>query len=79
MPGTVIVAKVYQHKITGERRSPYSAFMAGEVAQFELITTGYTIAHPDGTVGIGRLPFKTAEEAQAWIDKHPNFSGMNQG
>ena len=40
---------------------------------------GWSIEHPDGTIGIGRAPFPTAAEAQAWIDAHPTFQGMGAG
>jgi hypothetical protein len=40
---------------------------------------GFTVLHPDGTTGLGRPPFLTREDAQAWCDKNPNFKGMSQG
>lgn len=39
---------------------------------------GWTVQHSDGTTGLGRPPFATREEAQAWCDAHPSFRGMSQ-
>lgn len=38
--------------------------------------TGWDIEGNDGTVGRGKVPFKTKEEAEAWLAKFPNFPGM---
>lgn len=43
----------------------------------ELVTEGWTVEHQDGTTGIGRKPFATEAEAQAWCDANPNFAGMS--
>ena len=40
-------------------------------------TKGWTVEHPDGTTGLGHPPFATREDAQAWCDAHPRFSGMS--
>lgn len=81
MPGTVIPARAYVHT-DGRRASIYGAVPwtsdAGK-ADWSIIETGFSIQHPDGTIGLGRVPFKTREDAQAWVDTHPNFPGMNQG
>lgn len=47
-----------------------NANMAAHTAQVEA-------QRPDGTTGCGRVPFKTADEAQAHIDRNPRFPGMN--
>lgn len=75
----VITASKLVHKATGKAISPFSALPYGDPADWERVTTGYTIQWDDGTVGCGRPPFATAAEAQAIIDKNPNFPGMNQG
>jgi hypothetical protein len=61
--------------------SVYSAFPRDWNADgaWTLETRGFTIRHPDGTTGLGRAPFATRDEAQAWVDAHPHFPGMNQG
>lgn len=81
MAGTVIEAKVWRHT-SGRTASICGAVpwhTAAERASWTIETVGYTIQHPDGTRGIGRAPFKTRDEAQAWIDQNPRFSGMSQG
>jgi hypothetical protein len=65
---------VYQH----EGRT-FSRFSAGIPKGAELVNKGWTVAHADGTRGIGRQPFATEAEAQAWCDAHPHFPGMSQG
>jgi hypothetical protein len=50
-----------------------------EEADWDMCLAGFTVLHADGTTGIGKPPFKTAEEAQEWCDKNPNFKGMSQG
>lgn len=75
MPGKVVPHKFYETP-DGMR---YSLFTSWKPAEAVLVTKGYTIAHPDGTYGLGRQPFETEAEAQAWVNAHPNFPGMNQG
>lgn len=81
MPGEVIPSRVYVHT-SGRRASPYGSAPwlsdAGK-AEWTLVDEGFTVRHPDGTIGLGRKPFTTAEEAQAWVDAHPRFPGMSQG
>lgn len=43
-----------------------------------LVSEGFTVQHPDGTTGLGRKPFATEAEAQAWCDANPRFRGMSQ-
>lgn len=75
MPGKVVPYKVYVAP-NGKQFSLYSSYIPeGSV----LVEKGYTINHPDGTNGLGRAPFETEAEAQAWVDAHPNFPGMSQG
>jgi hypothetical protein len=75
MPAKVIESVCYRDQ-SGRTFSPYSSYIPPDA---ERIVRGWTIAHPDGTVGLGRPAFITQAEAQAWIDAHPNFPGMNQG
>jgi hypothetical protein len=81
MKATVIESRHYRHNISGLTVSPYGALPwrgESDKANWSMVTTGFTIKHPDGTIGLGRKPFETAAEAQAWIDAHPNFPGMQQ-
>lgn len=59
----------------GKTYSRFSSLVKGA----ELVTEGWTVEHPDGTQGIGRKPFDTEADAQAWCDANPHFPGMNQG
>jgi hypothetical protein len=65
----------------GDRRF---SFFTSNVAELKaagatLESDGWTVAHPDGTRGLGRPPFATREAAQAWCDANPYFPGMSQG
>lgn len=73
--GVVIQAAVYRRP-NGQSVPPYSSYIPPD-AVYEV--TGWTVRHPDGTVGLGRPPFKTKEVAQAWVDANPRFPGMQQG
>jgi hypothetical protein len=78
--GIVIENRFYRHT-TGRTASIYGSLPwrnEAEKAGWTLVSEGYTIEHPDGTVGLGRKPFATKEEAQAWVAAHPNFPGMRQ-
>lgn len=75
MPGTVIPHKYYRTPCGGR----VSAFSSYVPPGSTLIENGFTISHPDGTTGLGRGPFTTEAEAQAWVDAHPRFPGMSQG
>lgn len=75
MPGKVVLSRYYRTP-TGGRVSIYSSHVP---PGSELVIDGFTIEHPDGTVGLGRGAFTTKAEAQAWVDANPRFPGMNQG
>lgn len=78
--GEVIPSRRWVHT-SGRQASPYGAVPWTSEADREnwtMETVGWTIQHPDGTIGIGRQPFTTKEEAQAWVDKNPHFRGMQQ-
>lgn len=70
MPGEVIPARSYVQAGTGRTASIYGSLPTGD---------GWTIQHPDRTIGLARKPFDTQDDAQAWVDAHPRFSGMSQG
>jgi hypothetical protein len=67
-----IESKVWR-SATGRTVSIYGALPWFSEAQkqaegWTLVVTGFTVRNlSDGTVGIGRVPWKTLEEAQAWI------------
>jgi len=80
MAGKVIEALVWKHT-SGRTASVGGAVpwaWRGEADQWKMEQVGFTVRHPDGTTGIGRPPFATREEAQAWVDAHPKFPGMSQ-
>ena len=56
----------------------YSRFSSYIPVDAELVDGGWTVQHPDGTRGLGRAPFASRDEAQAWCDAHPNFPGMSR-
>jgi hypothetical protein len=80
MPSRPIEAKRWRHT-SGRAASVYGACpwtSEADEPNWEIETAGWTVQHPDGTTGIGRVPFATREEAQAWCDANPRFPGMRQ-
>ena len=67
----VIPSKAWRNKTTGQKVSPYGAApwqSPSERGNWELIDQGFTIRDNKlNTVGMGRPPFKTAQDAQALI------------
>ena len=78
--GEVIPHKVWCNSRTGKTVSRFGAvpYSDADRHEWELVTAGWTVQHPDGTVGVGRFAFQTKEEAQAWVEANPNFPGMSQ-
>lgn len=75
-----IPARRYRHT-SGRTASIYGSapwLSEAERAAWTVEVVGWTVAHPDGTNGLGRVPFATEAEAQAWCDANPNFRGMMQ-
>lgn len=71
------MAKVVKTQVwrapNGQAVSVFTSFVPpGSVLE----DTGWDIEGNDGTVGRGQVTFKTKEEADAWLTKHPNFPGM---
>ena len=66
---SIIEAKRWQHK-DGRTASIYGAVpYYSNNDGWEVVTVGYTLQNNStGTVGIGRKPFKTLEEAQEYIN-----------
>ena len=80
--GEVIPSVQWKHKATGAAASlfgavPWSGAPGDTKEDWEKVTVGWTIRHPDGTIGLGQKPFHTKEEAEKWVEAHPKFPGMN--
>ena len=83
MPVTVIPHRHWRH-VSGRTASIYGAHPATSQADrpnWTMVEHGWTTLNPDGTVGCGRPPCATQEEAQALADRQNaiGFTGMNQG
>lgn len=79
--GEVIPSRRWRHT-SGRTASPYGAapyVSDADKADWTLETVGWTVRHPDGTIGLARPPFGSEAEAQAWVDANPTFPGMSQG
>ncbi len=69
---TIIESKQWRNSKTGATASifgsvPYCS--DADKPDWKLETKGFTVRNErTGVVGIGRAPFTTREEAQAWID-----------
>lgn len=80
--GEVIPHRYWRHKPSGRRASIYGAapyYGEADQADWEIVQEGWTIRHPDGTIGLARGPFADKADAEAWVAKYPNFPGMSQG
>ena len=80
--GEVIPSKRWKHKQTGATASlygavPWTGAPGDRKEDWHLEEVGWTISWPDGTIGIGRPPFKSKAEAEKWVEEHPRFPGMN--
>jgi hypothetical protein len=74
----VIPARRWVNSVTGQTASIYGAAPYGgdrDRVNWSIKDSGFTIRHPNGTVGCGRLPFDTREEAESWIDRNAGFAG----
>lgn len=68
----VIPSKVWKNKNTGATASIYGAVpyhTTAEAEGWEIITRGFTWVNSNGTVGLGRVPAKTYEEAVEVMNK----------
>ncbi len=70
---TVIPSRAWRHKDTGQFASLYGAVpwtSSIDERNWETVTRGWTVRNErTGTVGIGRVPWKTEAEAQEWADR----------
>ena len=70
--GEIIESRRWKNARTGATASIYGAVpwtRQGDRDDWEVETVGYTIQWEDGTIGIGRAPFPTREEAEAWLER----------
>lgn len=75
MPNSKPIPYRFYQDLQGRTYSPFSSFIPPGA---EEVVKGWTVQHQDGTTGIGRAPFETEADAQAWCDANPNFSGMGR-
>jgi hypothetical protein len=71
--GEVIPSRHWRHR-SGATASPYGAVPwtgapGDREEDWQMETSGWTIQWEDGTVGIGRMPSPTREEAEAWLEQ----------
>jgi|SRR5580704_1421938 hypothetical protein len=70
---SVVESKVWQHKTTGRKVSPYGACpwtSDAEKTEWELVPQGWTLFdRQSNTVGCGRVPWPTREAAQSQADE----------
>jgi len=62
----VIESRRWKNSKTGQTASIYGAvpyYSEKDKADWEIETIGYTWANSDGTIGLGRVPVKTEQEA----------------
>lgn len=70
----VIESKCYRH-ISGRTASIYGAApwtSQADKPNWTLETRGWTWEMDNGTIGLGRVPAKTKEEAEAFMEKFNN-------
>jgi hypothetical protein len=79
----VIESKVWKRD-DGRTASIYGAVpwtSSNEEKRWKIATRGYTVRdNVSGTVGVGRQPWQTRDEAQAWADKeHKRLADLARG
>ena len=68
---TVIESFVLRNKHDGKTISPYGALPYGNASDWERVAKGWTVRNENnGTVGIGRAPWATKAEAEAFAKAH---------
>jgi len=73
--GEVIESRRWKHKETGATASlygavPWSGRPGDKKDDWTLENVGYTIQWADGTIGTGRVPFKSKDEAEKWLENY---------
>lgn len=72
----VVESRAYVHP---DKDYKVSIFGAHPGEGWEVKTTGFTVRNMDnGTYGIGKVPWKTRQEAQTWVDKENQRLGNQQ-
>lgn len=61
----IIPYRVWRHKVTGKTASIYGANPI-PLDAYEVVTAGFTTENDNGTVGVGRKPFETREQGEAY-------------
>lgn len=84
MPCTVVTSRAWRHMLTGQTVSLYGScpwLNDNDRPNWSIVDRGFTIQNPDGTIGCGRPPCATIEEAQELADRLNalRFTGVNQG
>ena len=67
----VIPARYWHHTPTNRKASIYGALpwvVESDKANWQMVTFGFTWRLDNGTIGLGRRPVKTMEEAQTVMD-----------
>lgn len=72
--GVIIKSRRWKHKATGATASlygavPWSGAPGDRKEDWILEDVGYTIQWEDGTIGVGRPPFNSEAEAEAWLER----------
>ena len=75
--GEVIESKHWIHTDTGAKASlygalPWSGAPGDRKEDWKVDTVGWTIRWDNGTVGVGRKPFHSKQEAEEWLLQHPH-------
>lgn len=69
----VVESKQWVNKTTGQTASVFGAVpwtRPSEKSHWSMESVGWTVRdNRNGTVGIGRQPWKSKAQAQAWVDK----------
>lgn len=72
--GEVIPSRIWRHR-SGAGASPYGAVPwtgapGNRKEDWHMEDMGWTIQWSDGTVGIGRQPFTSKDDAEDWLRRH---------
>lgn len=66
----IIPSRRWRHSETGATASIYGCHPDYTDPRWEVETSGWTIRWSNGTVGCGRPPFATYEEAEAFVNRY---------
>lgn len=74
MNGVVVVQWYWANRKTGALASIQGAAPVEDKADWE-VRSGFSVQWMDGSVGCGRAPFATREEAADFLASHPHVEG----